>query len=45
MTTAAAAKSKTYDMAYIAVFAVLMAICSWNSIPTAIPFTMQTIGL
>ena len=45
MTTAAAAKSKTYDMAYIAVFAVLMAICSWISIPTAIPFTMQTFGL
>lgn len=39
------ARRKTYDMAYIAVFAVLMAICSWISIPTAIPFTLQTFAV
>lgn len=45
MTTIAATKSKTYDIVYIGAFAVLMAICSWISIPTAIPFTLQTFGL
>lgn len=45
MSTIAAAKGKTYDMAYIAVFTVLIAICSWISIPTAVPFTLQTFGV
>ena len=39
------AKIRTYDMAYIAVFTVLIAICSWISIPTAIPFTLQTFAV
>ena len=38
-------RSKTFDMVYIAVFAVLIAICSWISIPTLVPFTMQTFAL
>ena len=38
-------KSSTYDMVYMAVFAALMAICSWISIPTVVPFTMQTFAL
>ena len=33
------------DIAYIAVFTALMAVCSWISIPTAIPFTLQTMGV
>ena len=37
--------SKTFDMAYIALFAVLIAVCSWISIPTAIPFTLQTFAV
>lgn len=45
MSTVAATKSKTYDMAYIAIFAVLMAVCSWISIPTTVPFTLQTFGV
>lgn len=45
MATIAAERSKTYDIVYIGTFAVLMAICSWISIPTAVPFTLQTFGL
>lgn len=41
----ASGKTKTYDMVYIAISAVLMAICSWISIPTAVPVTMQTFGV
>lgn len=40
-----AGRGRTYDMAYVAVFAVLIAICSWISIPTAIPFTLQTFAV
>ena len=32
-------------MVYIAIFAVLMAICSWISIPMSVPFTLQTFGV
>ena len=42
---AAATKFRTRDIAYIAVFVALMAICSWISIPTAIPFTLQTMAV
>lgn len=46
MTTAATTKNnKTLDMVYIAMFAVLIAICSWISIPTMVPFTLQTFGI
>ena len=45
MNSVEATRSKTYDMAYIAIFAVLMAICSWISMPMAVPFTLQTFGV
>ena len=38
-------KRKTYDMAYIAIFTVLIAISSWITIPAAVPFTMQTFAV
>ena len=38
-------KNKTRDIVFIALFAVLMAVCSWISIPTAIPITMQTFAV
>lgn len=38
-------KWSTLDMAYVAIFAVLIAICSWISIPTLVPFTLQTFGV
>lgn len=37
--------TKSKDTVFIALFAVLIAVCSWISIPTAIPFTMQTFGI
>lgn len=40
-----ATRNKTLDMVYIAIGAVLITICSWISIPTAIPFTMQTFAV
>ena len=36
---------KTTDLAYIALGAVIIAICSWISIPTTVPFTMQTFAV
>ncbi len=38
-------RGKSYDMAYIGVFVGLMAVCSWISIPTVIPFTLQTFAV
>lgn len=45
MNTMTVGKGKTYDLVYVGVFAVIMAICSWISIPTAVPFTLQTFGV
>ena len=39
------AKLSVRDMAYIALFAVVMAICSWISVPYMVPFTLQTFGV
>lgn len=33
------------DIAYIGMFAALIAVCSWIAIPTAIPFTLQIFGV
>ena len=38
-------RRRVYDMAYIGIFTALIAICSWISIPTAIPFTLQTFAV
>lgn len=45
MTSMVKEKNKTYDLVYISIFAVLIAVCSWISIPMAIPVTMQTFGV
>ena len=43
--TGAANRRKTYDMAYIGIFTALITICSWISIPTLVPFTLQTFAI
>lgn len=40
-----AQSSKTLSMVYISLFSVLIVICSWISIPTAVPFTLQTFAV
>ena len=45
MTSSTSTKMKTLDMAYIGLFAVVIAICSWISIPTVVPFTLQTFAV
>ena len=38
-------KFRTIDLSYMALGAVLIAVCSWISIPTTVPFTMQTFAV
>ena len=38
-------KTKAYDITMTAVCVGLIAVCSWISIPTAVPFTLQTFGV
>ena len=42
---ASAHASRTLDLAYIAIGAALISVCSWISIPTAVPFTLQTFAV
>ncbi len=40
-----AAGSRTRDVVYIGVFAAIIAVCSWISVPATVPFTLQTMGV
>lgn len=44
-TETAKRKYETVDLAYMALGAVLIALCSWISIPAVVPFTMQTFAV
>lgn len=45
MSATVSAKRKTLNIAYCAMFAVIIAACSWISIPATVPFTLQTFGV
>ena len=38
-------KNKTSDIVYIGIFAAMISICSWITIPATVPFTLQTMGI
>ena len=38
-------KFRTKDLCYVALMAVLIAVCSWISIQTVVPFTLQTFAV
>lgn len=44
-TAVASKRFSTRDLVYVAVFTALMAVCAWISIPTTVPFTLQTLGV
>ena len=43
--TTSTKKLKVLDLIYIAIFAVLISICAWVTIPGIVPFTLQTLGI
>ena len=45
MSKSATTRMNTLDMAYVAMFAAIIAVCSWISIPATVPFTLQTLGV
>lgn len=45
MTANVKKQTTTRDLVYISMFTVIIAICSWISIPAAVPFTLQTMGI
>ena len=40
----AKSKWRAVDLAYTALFAVLMMVCAWITVPLTVPFTLQTFG-
>ncbi len=45
MSQALSKKWSVKSMTFTALFAVIIAICSWISVPTVVPFTLQTFGV
>lgn len=43
--TVASNRLDTRDLALVALFAAVMAVCSWITVPAAVPFTLQTMGV
>lgn len=45
MQTPTSNRLSTKEMAYIALFSIIIAMCSWFTVPAVVPFTMQTFGV
>ena len=45
MNAALRGKWRTVDLAYIGLFAVLITVCAWISVPLPVPFTLQTFAI
>ena len=45
MTAIARKRVSVYDLVMIALFAALIAVCAWVTIPGSVPFTLQTMGV
>ena len=44
-TSATTSKWRTVDLAYTALFTVLLMVCAWITVPMTVPFTLQTFGV
>ena len=44
-TFTARSKWRTVDLAYTALFTVLIMVCAWITVPLTVPFTLQTFGV
>ena len=45
MNAIARKRISVYDLVMVALFAALIAVCAWITIPGAVPFTLQTMGV
>ncbi len=45
MSEAPVVHTKIRNLCYIALFAALIAVCTWITVPAAVPFTMQTFAI
>lgn len=45
MNAIARKRISVYDLVIVALFAALIAVCAWITIPGAVPFTLQTMGV
>lgn len=45
MNAIAKKKVSVYDLVMVALFAALIAVCAWVTVPGAVPFTLQTMGV
>ena len=45
METAVKRRISVYDLVMVGLFAALIAVCAWITVPGTIPFTLQTMGV